>query len=174
VIPRVLFTQPEVDLVLRAYMDNPIVLYGHHEDLADGLDVLATAARHVNRLGDVEWVSPEALVLGNVAWRRDGDVLHVRPYARRVQLSEGAPTLTVEAPCAGLDGWSLGSRAEVHSFGVPVAAGPGPLEIRLRSSGEVDPAPVPAPPRSVWPHARRIATEARDRLMPLRPVRRAQ
>ncbi len=151
-----------------------MVLYGHHEDLADGLDVLAAAAARVNRLGDVAWMSPEAIALGNMAQRRSGDSLFVRPYARRVRVEEGAAVVTVDAPCDGLTGWSFGSQAEVHSFGVPVPTGDAPFDIRLRSHEELDPAPVPAPPMSVWPHLRRLATETRDRLTPLRPIRRWQ
>ena len=42
---------------MRAFLDHPVVLYGHHEDLAGGLEPLARAAEAVNRLGDVHWMS---------------------------------------------------------------------------------------------------------------------
>jgi hypothetical protein len=168
VIPRLPFSSSESEIALRAYMDQPIVLYGHHEDIAEGLDVLAAAAARVNRLGDVKWMAPQAIALGNVGLRREGDALYVRPHARRVCVDERVATVAVEAPSQSLAGWSLGAAAEVHGFGAPVAVGAGPFDIRLRSHDEVDPASVPAPPLSIWPRLRRVATESRDRLAPLR------
>ena len=170
VIPRVLFDATDAEVALRAYMDHPIVLYGHHDDLADGLDVLAAAAARVNRLGDVRWMAPEEIAHSNVAIRRDGDALSVRPFAQRVRVGR-ATTLSVESPSEAHAGWSVGSGAELHPFGVPVDVGGEPVEIRLRARNEVDPASVPAPALSVWPRLRRIATESRDRLAPLRRSR---
>ncbi len=97
VIPRVLFDSSDAEVALRAYMDHPIVLYGHHDDLADGLDMLAAAAARVNRLGDVRWMAPEEIAHSNVAIRRDGDALSVRPFAQRVRVGR-ASTLSVESP----------------------------------------------------------------------------
>ena len=50
------------ELVLRAFLDQPLILYGHHEDVAPGLDVLGEAAEDVNRLGETRWCS-----LGEIA-----------------------------------------------------------------------------------------------------------
>ena len=46
---------PREDLVLRAFLGQPLILYGHHDLLADGPDALARAAAEINRLGDVHW-----------------------------------------------------------------------------------------------------------------------
>ena len=168
VIPRVEFSSSETAIALRAYIDHPIVLYGHHDDVAEGLEVLAAAAARVNRLGPVEWVSPQDIALSNVALHRHGDALSVHPYAHRVRVAEPASTITVKSPGPNLAGWSLGPAAEIHAFDVPVSVGEGPYEIRLSAQDEIDPADVPSPRRSVWPHLRRIATESRDRLAPIR------
>ena len=50
-IPRTLLGDRD-DLPFRAYLDQPIVLEGHHTDLADGLDLLQEAAGDVNGLGE--------------------------------------------------------------------------------------------------------------------------
>src|SRR5262249_48984385 len=55
------FEHPREDLVLRAFLRQPLILYGHHDTFADGLDVLAEAAADVNRLGDVRWQSLGAI-----------------------------------------------------------------------------------------------------------------
>ena len=50
------------DLILRAFLGQPLVLYGHHDDLSEGPDFLATLANEINRLGEVRWTS-----LGEIA-----------------------------------------------------------------------------------------------------------
>jgi hypothetical protein len=50
------------EMTLRAFLGQPLILYGHQEDLSDGLDVLAAAAADVERLGETQWCS-----LGEIA-----------------------------------------------------------------------------------------------------------
>lgn len=168
VIPRVhLPSAGEDELALRAFLGQPLVLYGHHDDLADGLDLLADAAGRVNRLGEVEWTSLGRIAAGNYSLARDGALARVRPYAHRlrVDVPEGAESIVVEPPrgADGVAGWSLdGSRT--LPFGAAAGCRPGQAEIRLVPSTAIDPERVPAPRRSVWPLLRRVATEGRDRL----------
>jgi hypothetical protein len=61
------FEHPREDLVLRAFLGQPLILYGHHDAFAGGLDVLAEAAADVNRLGDVRWQSLGAIASGATA-----------------------------------------------------------------------------------------------------------
>jgi hypothetical protein len=51
------FDAPREDLVLRAFLGQPLILYGHHDLLADGLDVLAEATAAIDALGAVRWCS---------------------------------------------------------------------------------------------------------------------
>jgi hypothetical protein len=50
------------EMTLRAFLGQPLILYGHQNDLDEGLDVLAAAAADVERLGPVRWCS-----LGEIA-----------------------------------------------------------------------------------------------------------
>jgi hypothetical protein len=50
------------EMALRAFLGQPLILYGHQNDLDEGLDVLATAAADVERLGPAHWCS-----LGEIA-----------------------------------------------------------------------------------------------------------
>jgi hypothetical protein len=43
------------ELTLRAFLNQPLILYGHQNDLRDGLDVLAEAAAGIERLGPTRW-----------------------------------------------------------------------------------------------------------------------
>jgi hypothetical protein len=62
VLLRAEFDHPREDLALRAFLGQPLILYGHHDLLANGPDALAQAAAEINRLGDVRWRS-----LGEIA-----------------------------------------------------------------------------------------------------------
>lgn len=159
------------EVVLRAYLDQPLILYGHQEDLADGLDRLAESAADVNRLGPVRWASLGDLAATNVERRQEGDRLRLRPYGRRVavEVPDSVSTLIVERPPGSTsDDMVHASTADV-AFGEPLAVTPGErVELTLVAADAVSPAAVPAPPRRAWPVARRIAAEARDRVAPLR------
>jgi hypothetical protein len=172
VIPRVpLGLTGATELALRAYLGQPLIIYGHHGDVADGLDLLAETAAQVNRLGDVHWCSLGEIAATNVATTRRGDELEVRPFAQRVvvPLPAGVEALSVIAPRDEEDelvGWSIDG-APSCAFGTTVDGGSGPARITLLPRRTVDPASVPTPTPSVWPRLRRTATETRDRLRPL-------
>jgi hypothetical protein len=171
VIPRMHISTPFDQVALRAFLDQPLVLYGHHDDLADGLDLLAQTAARVNGLGGVRWASLSEIAGSNYASRLDDSVLRVRPYAHRMRLKlpEGAKSLLVERPrCPedSLAGWSVGDSMS-QPFDAPCACAAGDREIRLRTRAGLDPAAVPDPAPSLWPILRRAATETRDRLQPL-------
>lgn len=171
VIPRVHLSTAFEQIALRAFLGHPLILYGHHDDLAGGLDLLADTAARVNRLGDVRWASLGEIAASNYAAKVEGDRLRVRPYSHRLRLGvpPGIDSLVLESPRGpdgGIAGWSADGAGN-HSFGSPVPCGAGGVEVRLEPSHRIDPLTVPAPGGSVWPILRRTATETRDRLRPL-------
>jgi hypothetical protein len=175
VIPRDVITSTVADIALRAFLDHPIVIYAHHDDVAGGLEPLAEAAARVNRLGDVQWTSVGQIALSNHAHRTVGEQLLVRPYSRRivVDVPAGADTLAVAAPQPigtdlGLRGWSVQS-GRVLAFGEAAQVRPGRHEVRLHGTRDVLPDGVPAPPWRPWPRLRRAGTELRDRAVALAP-----
>jgi hypothetical protein len=166
------FTPGEV--ALRAYLDQPLILYGHHDDLADGLDLLAERSAAVAQLGRVRWGSLGAVASASVYTRREGDLLRLRPYSRhiRVELPDGVERVTVETPWDGR-GETVEAPGRVVPTGEPFAAGErGELELRLRRPDAVAPDHVAPPPRRPWPLARRLASETRDRVAPARRLLR--
>ncbi len=88
------------DLVFRAYLNQPLLLYGHHRDLREGLDVLRFGAEEVNRLGAVEWSSLSSIARTNFSTRNEGTSLAVRMLSRRIVLDvpEGVDSLRIETP----------------------------------------------------------------------------
>jgi hypothetical protein len=178
VIPRMHLSSSRAEIALRAFADQPVVLYGHHDDVAGGLEPLAAAAAAVNRLGDVRWLSVGAIARSNVAVRMTGGRAQVRPFAGRVEveLPAGVRSVAVDAPVdagdgAVLHGWSL-DRGPAIAFGASAPiAGARTVEIRLHGGTAVDALSVARPAWRPWPRLRRAATEARDRMLPLRPAR---
>jgi hypothetical protein len=88
VLLRAEFDHPREDLVLRAFLGQPLILYGHHDLLAQGPDALAQAAAEIDRLGDVRWCS-----LGAIA--------RAHACARGTRAETGSTHAVVEARQAG-------------------------------------------------------------------------
>ncbi len=167
-----LLSRDAPELVLRSYLDQPLILYGHHEDVAAGLDVLAAAAADVNRLGETRWCSVGEIAATNFESRRDGTHLTVRPYARRirVEVPDGVEHLSLQLPPAhpgpGTEQLTVAGRPAPIDEPIAVGADTS-VELRLRPSNAIDPDSVPAPPRAPLAIARRTLGEGRDRLLPL-------
>jgi hypothetical protein len=156
------------EVALRAYLDQPLILYGHHDDLRDGLELLAERALEIAGLGDVRWASMGEISASNFSSRKDGEQLRVRPYSRRlsVEIPAGVSTLVVE-PTGTREDESvlLGGRRTGIGEPIPVA-GLERVELTLESPAAVRPDDVAPPPREIRRLARRLAGEAHDRLTP--------
>ena len=180
-LPRYPLSYSFDDIVLRAFLDQPLIVFGHHTAVADGFGRLEKMAARINGLGDVTWASLAAIALANFQWRRVGTEFIVRPYARRIQVAvpQGTERLTVEIPPldSGEGSWQLAaghSRASVTTPAdqITSVSFEGPFSsselIELHHPQEVSPQDVPPPRQRAWPVVRRILTESRDRMMPLR------
>jgi hypothetical protein len=168
------FGDTDGDLALRAYLDQPLILYGHHDDLAGGLDLFAGWAERVRALGGARWASLGEIARTNFATRREGDLLRVRMYARRVtiEVPEGVERVAFEAPPGRQsDGAErVACRSGDHAtFGDEISVGRGErtLDARLVREDALDHRAIRRPAWSPWPLARRLAGESRDRMVPL-------
>ncbi|HWA54664.1 MAG TPA: hypothetical protein VG816_10865 [Solirubrobacterales bacterium] len=159
------------ELTLRAFLDQPLIVYGHHEDAHGGPEALLEAVEEVNRVAPARWCSLREIAATSFETRSQGTRLTVRPLSRRVrvEIPAGTEEVAVELPAVGLDParetlWVDGERVEP---GEPVAVHPGELEIVLTPVDAISPSAVPAPRRRPLAVARRLASEGRDRLRPL-------
>jgi hypothetical protein len=90
VLLRTGFNAPREDLVLRAFLGQPLIVYGHHDTLAGGLDVLAETAAAIDALGDISWRSLAAVARGIVPATADG-ITATGPGARAAVLDSERP-----------------------------------------------------------------------------------
>jgi hypothetical protein len=173
VLQRLPLSLDPTGIALRAFLGHPLILYGHHADLADGLAPLASAAATVNGLGDVTWFSVGEIARSNYELRADGDGVRVRPWSGRLELQRSCdePTLAVDEPAGGgFSAWStsgLDGACEHHRHAFGERTTSWATSIRLHSAWATDPATVPSPARSLPAVGRRRLSESRDRLVPL-------
>jgi len=156
------------EVALRAYLDQPLILYGHHDDLRDGLDLLAERTLEIESLGETRWASLGEIAASNFSSCADGEQLRVRPHSRRlsVEIPTGISTLVVEPAGMGPDEEVLLGRRR-FGIGEPIPiSGRERVELVLRSPDAVSPDRVAPPPREIRRLARRLAGEAHDRITP--------
>jgi hypothetical protein len=172
---------PHDDLPFRAFLGQPLVLYLHHEDLRDGLEVLADAASAVKACGAARWSSVGDLAKTQLTMRVAGDTGFVRLFSREARLSvpEGVRKLSVELP--GHDHWQselveLRATRDEQPLEAPFEDGcavidlPGARELRLTLRHvEVLQPDAGSTRLKPWALVRRLLTEGRDRLSPALP-----
>jgi hypothetical protein len=160
------------ELTLRAFLDQPLILYGHHEDALGGPEALLEAVEEVNRVTPARWCSLSEIAATSFETRQSGSQLSVRLLTRRarIEIPVGIEEVTVELPAVGIgpDDPTLQVEERHVKPGEPLAVEPGSsLEITASPNDAIDPAAVPAPRRRPLAVARRLASEGRDRLRPL-------
>ena len=159
-LPRLHFSANRDEVALRAFLGQPVVLFGHHTDLRDGLGILVDAVGQVRAAGDATWGSLDEALGALHVTRRSGSRLRLRLYARRakLELPPGIDEVLVEPPdSAGEDRLLVVTAPPVEQGGL--------LELRLERP---QPAPVSGARRfAAWPYVRRGLSETRDRLLPL-------
>lgn len=185
VISRYLLGKSLDDLVFRAMLGQPLIVYCHHADLREGLEPLRATAERIAGLGKVEWSSLATIARGNAVVHEGDGLATVTVYSGDVRLRRpSAATVRIEIPRRFgssdpvhllVDGGTHRVRARPDgTAGIALANSPRGDELRIR----IDP-PEPTTaatlrdwrPRA-WPLARRAMTETRDRALPLLHDRR--
>jgi hypothetical protein len=183
VIPRIRMSSDwKNEVLLAAFLRQPIVVAGHHHDAAHGMEFLAELADTVNRLEGIAWADLPEILRINYRWRQDGDTLIVRMYSRRVAFTPPTGVRQLRVERRWVDE-SHGERLKiVTSSGVTTLPAAGPLseDLPLTDAGAVELtsqienplnfSSVHSPFPSPWPLTRKILMEFRDRLSPLLPA----
>ena len=184
VIPRYGLTRRgHWEYLLAAILGQPIVAVGHHQDLAEGMDVLAEVAQSINRLGPVQWCNLTTMARTNFTTTVQGSTLTCTLYSHGVDLSLPPKVRQVlihaawkEANCSGTTianapSSSLHSLDQVREPPIGMvdvdSAGGQRLRISMGMTSGAHPAVTPKQTASCWPMIRRLLTEGRDRLSPI-------
>jgi hypothetical protein len=165
-------------MILAVFLGQPVIPVGHHNDLAGGLDLLAELAGQLNSIGEVQWMNMKSIARSNFCTRREGDVLHVKMYSRRIliKVPPGVSQLCIHRPWLD-DGASerltlrIGTNAALpfpsyRGESIPTGSC-GEMEVNAIPAGAIDPRTVSLPRTPLWAVARRQLCEARDRLKPV-------
>jgi hypothetical protein len=173
VFDRYRMIDPRHPLVWRVFFGYPLILYGHHQDLADGDAAVVDACRWVNKLSDVRWMRLQNLARSNYLTRRVGRTLEVRCFSLDVELAlpEDVESVRVslgfDEPLLGarcdVDGQMVGPEADHVSFRVTSDR----VRVTFRPPQLIDPLHLPATLPAARAVLRRALTEGRDRALPL-------
>lgn len=175
VLPRwALANSGEQTILLAAYLRQPIVLRGHHQDLKGGrLEVLDRLARIINGLGNVIWSNMTDISRLNYSWRMDGSTLRIKPRGRtlNVHVPAEAETLLVES-MAGQEG-NVWRAFEANGSSIQIRCEEtAPLLVKRERSLTLETVVTPTAifeengeGLRVAPLVRRLLTEGRDRLV---------
>jgi hypothetical protein len=180
VIPRIPITKNLDDLVFRAMLGLPLVIYCHQSDLSAGLEPFRAAAARVAALGDVQWSSLASIIHGNALCHEQDGAVIVTIYSRDVRVQmPAAHVVRVEIPRVFGDGEAV--QVVVNGTSQPVTHrrdGGSFVVLANRPTGNELRIQIPAPSRGTtptirdwrpraWPMIRRAMTETRDRARPL-------
>jgi hypothetical protein len=162
-------------ILLAAYLQQPIILVGHHGDLKGGLELLDDLAGFINSLGTVAWLDTAGLAQINYRWWIQNGLLKLQPLGSRVCVKIPSGTKSFVVDSGGQAGWE---KWRATLAGAPPRSVEAGTPVNL--SGEVHEElmlEVPTQPsvqldeisnrRELRPFVRRLATEARDRLVSL-------
>jgi hypothetical protein len=87
------------NLLIAAYLGQPMILRGHHQDLKNGPEVLDEYAKFINSLGEIFWSSMTDLSRMNYLWRTEGTKCRVKPLGRNIvfEVPNGVTEVIVES-----------------------------------------------------------------------------
>jgi hypothetical protein len=158
-----------------AFLGQPILSYGHHQDCAEGLGQLAETADIVNAWAKTTWSDLESILRDHCRTKTEGDLLHVQMGAReaRFTVPEGIFQVAVHAYGATganckLTAASTTAQLQTWALNVPNRVTPSTvLTLRISSCRPLDATIVARPGYRLWPPVRRALAIGRDRLMPI-------
>lgn len=179
VLPRIRMSADwKNDVILAAFLRQPIIVAGHHQDAADGLGLLEEMAKLIKSFGNVEWSDLEGTLRTNHLEKVQGELHSVKMYARKVRVTipAGVQRLRIERPWVpeGVpEPLTVRARGEVKRF--PRAGNSICFEQRSGATVELfseristlNFAEVKPRLMSLWPVSRKIMMEMRDRLLPI-------
>jgi len=163
-------------VLLAAYLGQPMILRGHHQDLKDGIEVLNEYAGLINDLGNVQWSNMTGLSRFNYLWRKEETTCHIKPLGRKINfdLPNEATEIIIDSPNAieNLTGQPVFTINGMHKLtpGEPFLL-PAKMNRKIfidqNTALQLSPVKEEFPATNASLILRRLLTEARDRLQAL-------
>jgi hypothetical protein len=176
VLPRFgLNGRTENTILLAAYLRQPIILMGHHQDLRDGYDVLTRSARLINGLGPVSWGSMSDICGTTYDQRIEGDEMALTVFfnSTTIILPGSLRSLTIQDGTGLRSRWRLSGRhGLIANLDLPATLQVTDQFGDMIHCERLTPPLTASDPGDIRPSlaasVRRLITETRDRLAVLR------
>jgi len=164
-------------ILVAALLHQPIIPIGHHNDIAEGLHLLANLSGYINSLGTVRWISMKGMSRSQFSRKIDGGILRIRMFTKRIEICvpEEIQQIFVErlrpegAEYKPLLWRALGEKMEWNLLGleesIPAFSGQ-KIEIMSPFTTSLHMDARTSKKLQLWPIVRRQLTEARDRISP--------
>ena len=167
---------------LAGALDQPLALASHHSNAADGMRTLEEFAAIVRSFGGTRFGSPKQMARSHYHTRLEGEVFHLRLNTRHAitPIPPGVKQVSIDRPWLDAPGGPATEGLTLRAGGQVVASGQfgasiGPFEVRAGDSLEaashladrVEAVTVSAPKLRLWPVARKVLMEVRDRANPI-------
>lgn len=174
IIPRFHIQWDSTYVLFSAFLGQPIIPMGHHDDVGDNLELLQRMADLINSMGEVSWVDMKSMARTNVSTRRAGNTLHIKMYSRKIRLKipEGIKSLQIHRPWLNENGeeelvllTDEQGPEIIHSDNISVMPGEETL-IVSKCPGMIEPRSIQMSRTPLWAVVRRNLCEGRDRLRP--------
>jgi hypothetical protein len=170
VLPRWAFVgTTENTILLAVFLDQAVVLRGHHQDLKEGVELLDAFARTINGLGKVNWTNMSEISQQSCSSLLEGTTLRLRPWSSKITLAswpEATELLVDDETSIGAGKWRItglkgGAAHEFRSgerFSLPNTDRKSLVIERVVTTENEGKTRVP-----VTAFVRRLLTEGRDR-----------
>jgi hypothetical protein len=166
-------------ILISALLHQPIIIRGHHYDVADGLQLLADISEFVNSLGTVTWCNMKGISRSHCVQKCEGEILRVRMLTKRIEIvvPKGISNILVEWPMSqGVETsapvWRLAGKDHDLNFHPVDGPIPGIGNQQIEIAAELLPSRLSDTNAvnkiRLWPLVRRQLTETRDRLAPVK------
>ena len=100
----------ENTILLAVYLDQALVLRGHHQDLKDGIELLDGFARIINSLGNVIWTNMSEISQQSYDSVMEGKTLRLRPWSSKIALAkspEATEVIVDDSFITGTSSWRI-------------------------------------------------------------------
>lgn len=155
----------ELDVRLSAFLGHPVIIATHHQDYISNFARIESLAKMVNDIYAPKWLPIKDISRSNYLARTEQHTLCITPFSRKLSIP-----LPIGITDVAIEESPFGAATTIDLHGHATTSGPvrysiadGALQIAIPPSDGVDYQKVRPARMGLWPIARRILAEGRDR-----------